>query len=53
LTERLLERANDRGCGAAWLATEADNAAARALYRSLAGRETGDIVVYDWGDAMS
>lgn len=45
---RLMHRAKKQGCASVWLATEDDNAAARALYRSLDGRETGGIVVYDW-----
>ncbi|WP_333715033.1 GNAT family N-acetyltransferase [Yoonia sp.] len=50
---RLLDVARARGCEGIWLATEADNVAARALYRSLDARETGDIVVYDWDGAMN
>ena len=49
LTRRLLDRARALGADAAWLATEADNTAARALYNSLRARETPGIVVYDWG----
>ncbi|UYV36234.1 GNAT family N-acetyltransferase [Rhodobacteraceae bacterium D3-12] len=52
LCQRLLQRARDQGCQGVWLATEQDNAAARALYRALNGRETGDIVVFDWDGAM-
>ncbi|MEL6837777.1 MAG: GNAT family N-acetyltransferase [Pseudomonadota bacterium] len=48
----LMTVARDRGCQGIWLATEGDNVAARALYRSLDARETGDIVVYDWDGAM-
>ncbi len=48
----LMQLARDRGCEGIWLATETDNVAARALYRSLAARETGGIVVYDWDGAM-
>ena len=50
LIERISDQAWDRGCAGIWLATEKDNAAARALYTSSGARETGDIVVYDWGD---
>jgi len=46
----LKEVAKARGCEGIWVATEADNAPARALYRSLDARETPDIVVYDWDD---
>ena len=49
---RLMEEARALGCEGIWLATEGDNVAARALYRSLKARETGDIVVYDWDGAM-
>lgn len=48
LCTRLMQIALARGCEGIWLATELDNAPARALYRSLGARETGDIVVYDW-----
>lgn len=50
LCARLMQIARVRGCKAIWLATEVDNAPARALYRALDARETGDIVVYDWDD---
>ncbi len=52
LLERLIDLARDRGCQGIWLATELDNAPARALYRSLQARETTGIVVYDWDDAL-
>jgi ribosomal protein S18 acetylase RimI-like enzyme len=52
LVAAILEAARREGCGAAWVATEADNAAARALYRSAAGRETEGVVVYDWDGRM-
>ncbi|MEO1638548.1 MAG: GNAT family N-acetyltransferase [Pseudomonadota bacterium] len=52
LCTRLIEVARGRGCEGIWLATEGDNVAARALYRSVDARETGDIVVYDWDGAM-
>ncbi len=52
LTSALLEIARARGCKGVWLATEADNAPARALYRKLGARETDGIVVYDWDGAM-
>jgi ribosomal protein S18 acetylase RimI-like enzyme len=52
LCERLLEVARAKGCKGVWLATEADNAEARALYRKLRARQTAGIVVYDWDGAM-
>lgn len=52
LLRRLIAVAGARGCTAVWVATEAGNAPARAVYRRLAGRETEGIVVYDWGGAM-
>ncbi|MDX8350912.1 GNAT family N-acetyltransferase [Cognatiyoonia sp. IB215182] len=52
LCAALMQVARARGCEGIWLATEGDNAAARALYRSLDARETGEIVVYDWDGAM-
>lgn len=51
MTERLFDLARDRGCEGIWLATEAGNDAARALYRGLCGRETEGFVIYDWDDA--
>lgn len=52
VTEHLLALARASGCKGIWLATEGDNAPARALYRKLGARETEDIVVYDWDGAM-
>jgi ribosomal protein S18 acetylase RimI-like enzyme len=52
LCRRLIAHARARGCKGLWLATEADNVAARALYRRLGGRETAGIVVFDWDGAM-
>ncbi|SFS01689.1 GNAT family N-acetyltransferase [Yoonia litorea] len=49
---RLMQEAREAGCEGIWVATEGDNIAARALYRSLDARETADIVVYDWDGAM-
>lgn len=37
-----------RGCTEAWVATEDDNAPARALYRSLGAEETENIVACTW-----
>tara|TARA_R100000322_G_scaffold166359_3_gene132716 strand:- start:3727 stop:4161 length:435 start_codon:yes stop_codon:yes gene_type:complete len=54
--KRLVTMLNDwaraQGCDGIWLATEVDNEPARALYRSLAARETAGVVVYDWDDAL-
>lgn len=52
LCYELMQIARARGCEGIWVATEWDNAPARALYQSLNARETGDIVVYDWDGAM-
>lgn len=52
LTQRLIDLARAQGCKGIWLATEEDNAPARALYRKLGARETGGIVVCDWDGAM-
>jgi ribosomal protein S18 acetylase RimI-like enzyme len=38
------------GCTTAWVLTESDDAAARALYAAAEGRETTGIVMYDWDD---
>ncbi|MCK8464077.1 GNAT family N-acetyltransferase [Aliiroseovarius sp. S1339] len=48
LCELLLKTARDSGCQSIWLATEADNIEARALYKRLNARETSGVVVYDW-----
>ena len=52
LCKMLIGVARDLGCQGIWLATEADNVAARSLYRGLDARETGAVVVYDWDGAM-
>ena len=52
LCAALFTRLRGRGCHGIWLATEHDNIAARALYMHLKGRETTEIVVYDWDGAM-
>lgn len=45
--DALLRRGRELGCREAWVATEAGNAPARALYRSLGGEEDADpAVVY-------
>jgi len=49
LIARLLQGAEAQGCSEAWVATEADNTAARALYQASAGKEEPDRpCVYTW-----
>lgn len=48
LIRRIMELALDRGCEGMWCATEADNHAARRLYKSLKSKGTEGIVVYEW-----
>lgn len=48
LMASVLAAARARGCASAWVATEADNAPARALYRSAGGAETQGIVMFEW-----
>jgi ribosomal protein S18 acetylase RimI-like enzyme len=49
LLDALFERGRAIGCGAAWVATETDNHAARALYASAGGREDPTpCIVYDF-----
>ena len=50
LCEALKDHATVLGCEGVWVATEGDNAPARALYQKLGARETPQIVVYDWDD---
>ena len=52
LCAALFEAARARGCKGIWLATETDNAPARALYHALGGRETEGFVIYDWDGAL-
>ena len=52
LVTSLLAVARARGGRGMWLATEAENTAARALYRKLGAAETGGIVVYNWDGAL-
>ncbi len=37
-----------QGCTTAWVLTEADNTAARALYAATGGVETTDVVMVEW-----
>lgn len=49
LVSTLLDQARSMGCSEAWVATEENNKAARALYSSLRGKEDEDhAVVYTW-----
>jgi RimJ/RimL family protein N-acetyltransferase len=43
--DALLRRGRELGCREAWVATEAGNAPARGLYRSLGGEEEADVAV--------
>jgi aminoglycoside 6'-N-acetyltransferase I len=44
---RMLDEGRRRGCAAAWLLTEEDNAPALGLYRAIGGAETTGIVMFD------
>jgi ribosomal protein S18 acetylase RimI-like enzyme len=49
LIQALLEQGRIMGCTEAWVATEEDNGAARALYSSIEGKEDpARAVVYTW-----
>ncbi|MDJ0627065.1 MAG: GNAT family N-acetyltransferase [Rhodobacter sp.] len=50
LMTAILAVGHERGCGYAWLGTEAGNAAARGLYRKAQGRETEGLVIFEWGE---
>lgn len=50
LLTRISELAADRGCEEVWVATEADNTAARNLYAKLSSNELPGVVVYSWSD---
>ncbi len=47
----LFEAARARGCKGIWVATETENAAARALYESLEGEALG-CIAYGWDGAF-
>lgn len=51
LLREIIQNARDRACEGIWLGTEMDNAPARALYRSLGGKEV-EGVYYGWDDAL-
>lgn len=44
----VLAEARARGCPQVWVVTEAENTAARALYRGAGGAETDALVMYEW-----
>ncbi|MEL7345404.1 MAG: GNAT family N-acetyltransferase [Pseudomonadota bacterium] len=46
----VLDWAKAEGLVSLWLATETDNGPARALYRSLDGREDAEVVYFGWLD---
>lgn len=49
LVSLLLQRGRELGCSEAWVATEENNAAARALYTAAQGKEEPNLaVVYTW-----
>ena len=48
LGRAVLEEARALGCAGVWLATEADNAPARALYARLGAEAQSGVVVYSW-----
>ncbi len=50
LIRRIGDLAQDRGCESIWVATEGDNAAARALYAKLGARATTGVVMFEWDD---
>jgi ribosomal protein S18 acetylase RimI-like enzyme len=50
LVTALRDLARQAGCSVVWVATEHDNAPARALYRALGGTETEGVVMYEWND---
>jgi GNAT superfamily N-acetyltransferase len=45
LLEALFERGRELGCGEAWVLTDDENAAARALYAAVGGEESAAIMV--------
>lgn len=47
LMEAAVAAAKAADCSAFWVLTEADNSAARALYRSVGATETADVIQYE------
>lgn len=50
LCRRVIMTARSLGCKSVWLGTEAENTEGRALYRSLGGTETENLVIFEWAD---
>lgn len=50
LCRRAIMTARSLGCQSVWLGTESDNAEALALYRSLGGKESPNLVLFEWTD---
>lgn len=48
LLRSVREEGRRRGCRQSWIATEGDNPAACALYHAAGGKETRDIVMFEW-----
>ena len=51
VVQALIDRGRALGCQGAWVATEPDNAPARALYRRLGGDEAA-VVAFGWDGAL-
>ena len=51
LMQQIIDIARTRGCHGIWLGTEADNAPAIGLYRSLKAEELSG-VYFGWDDAL-
>lgn len=50
LCRRAIMTARSLGCQSVWVGTEAENAEALALYRSLGGKENPNLVLFEWTD---
>lgn len=50
LCRRAIMTARSLGCHSVWLSTDARNTEGRALYRSLGGTETENLVIFEWTD---
>ena len=50
LCRRVIMTARSLGCKSVWLGTEAQNTEGRALYRSLGGTETENLVIFEWAE---
>lgn len=51
VVQALMDRGRAAGCRGVWVATEPDNAPARALYRGLGG-EAAAVVAFGWDGAL-